>query len=189
MLLDTEARAAYDAMRRARWDDVGQVDRRHSAWRSQAGPVRRAPSRVSEAPRPTEGRRSDRQTVFLLVLVVPLLGALLFYVVDAVQVAGRASRASASDLALAPLSRASAEGAARSAFVLVAGQKPNPQAAASANRAIRSYVDGPPEGEILRSIGRRLVQAAASDDVQAWSQAVSELCVMAGTCQSPAHGH
>ncbi len=189
ILLDPEVRAAYDAARGSRLArSLPPVAR---------PPTRQASVHPTAVPRsvsrePIQSRSSwvaDRQTVLLLTVALPLLGALLFYVADAAQVATHVRAASASDLALAPVSRPSAEGTARTAFVLVAGQPPSARAASAANRVLDNLTDGSPENAILRSIGRRLIESAAAGDERGWSQAVSELCVIGGTCQSPRSRH
>jgi hypothetical protein len=101
--------------------------------------------------------------------------------VEAVQLAGKPARY-ASDLALAPISSASAEGTARNAFARVAGQPISPRTAADANRVILRLTDSSPEAEILRAVGRSLVRAADRGDTDAWNKSVLELCRLAEHC-------
>ncbi len=186
ILLHPETRAAYDA---ARWVRYGSVPQGAAA-PSHASPPPAAPraDRPSgHAPRAVGASRGggpglDRPTLMLLALALPLLLGLLVYVVDAAQVAARPVRPPATDLALGPTSRPNAEGTARAAFAIVAGQAPSRRTASAANQVIRNLVEGSPEAELVRAAGRRLLQAAAASDAEAWQQAVAELCVLAVYC-------
>ncbi len=183
ILLDPPTRAAYDAARRLRREpppqprSVRQVDVPIARPAPAAGPGPRRMAASRAAP-----HHLDRQTIVLLAVVVPLVGALLAYVVDAAQVAARPARLPSADLALAPISRPSPEGTARAAFTLVAGQEPNRRAALAVSQLIQHLPQGSPESESLRAIGRQLQRAAAADDPDAWHRAVADLCRLAGHC-------
>jgi hypothetical protein len=129
-------------------------------------------------------RRSgfDGQTAVLLVLLVPLLSALIMYVVEAVQLASKPVQAASTDLSLVPGGRPTARGTAEAAFLMVHTQPPSKALGQKAFNLIQSRGDGTPEGELLRAVGRRLLQTGATGDVEGWQEAVSELCVLAGHC-------
>jgi DnaJ-like protein len=125
----------------------------------------------------------DRGTGVLLLITIPLLAALLVYVVQAVQVAGRPLRAGPSDLALPQVvARPTARGTAEAAFLIVRGQPPSRLLGQRAYNLVQNRSDGSPEGELLRAAARRLVQAGAASDVQSWEEAVTELCLLADHC-------
>jgi curved DNA-binding protein CbpA len=198
VLLDPHVRSAYDQVRRARF---GPVAGSAGAARPRPAPAGPAAARRVAAGHPGAraaypaartvawsavprrgGRRLDRHSAILLAVVAPLLGALLLYVVDAVEVAGRPTPAPPPDLAFTQRPHARTEGTAQTAFFMVAGQPPNRGLAISANNEIRSALDSTPEGEMLRAVGRRLVQAGTTGDQQAWDSAVLDLCVLAKHC-------
>jgi DnaJ domain len=125
----------------------------------------------------------DRGTGILLMIAMPLLAALLVYVVQAAQVAGRPTRPGPSDLALpSVVGRPTARGVAEAAFLVVNGQPPSRLLGQRAYNIVQNRSDASPEGELLRAAARRLVQAGAAADAQAWDQAVNELCLLADRC-------
>lgn len=188
VLLQPATRAAYDHQRQARF---GARVAAHTTV-ARPGPVQRhVPPTAQYAQRPVawstvpprqSGPRLDRHSAILLAIVAPLLGALILYVVDAVEVAGRPMPTPPPDLAFAQRSRPRSEGTAQTAFYIVAGQPPSRSLALTANNEIRSRVDTSPEAETLRAVGRRLVQAGTTGDEQAWQAAVLDLCLLAHHC-------
>ena len=201
VLLDPHVRAAYDQVRRARFGPaprptVTTVPTRPAAYggavtRPVAGSYGRVapvgytaarPVAWSTVPRRPAGPRLDRHSAILLAVVAPLLGALIMYLVDAVQVAGRPSPTPPPDLAFSERVRPRTQGTAQTAFFMVAGQPPSRGLAVSANNEIRSTIDGTPEGEMLRAVGQRVGQAGTTGDQQAWNSAVLDLCVLAKHC-------
>jgi hypothetical protein len=124
----------------------------------------------------------DRGTGILLLITMPLLAALLVYVVQAAQVAGRPTRPGPADLALGPITRPTPRGTAEAAFLVVHGQPPSRLLGQRAYNIVQNRSDASPEGELLRAAARRLVQAGAAADEQAWEQAVNELCLLADRC-------
>jgi curved DNA-binding protein CbpA len=200
VLLDPHVRAAYDQVRRARFGPAPrpatvQTRPAAAAYGVTSRPVAGSYGRVapvsyhgtgamtwSAVPRRPTGPRLDRHSAILLAVVAPLLGALIMYLVDAMQVAGRPSPAPPPDVAFSERARPKTQGTAQTAFFMVAGQPPNRGLAVSANNEIRSTIDGTPEGELLRAVGQRLVQAGTTGDQQAWDSAVLDLCVLAKHC-------
>lgn len=124
----------------------------------------------------------DRGTGVLLLIAMPLLAALMVYVVQAVQVAGKPLRAGPADLALAPVARPTPRGTAEAAFLIVRGQPPSRLLGQRAYNLVQNRYDGSPEGELLRAAARRLVQAGSASDTESWDQAVAELCLLADHC-------
>jgi hypothetical protein len=124
----------------------------------------------------------DRGTGILLLITMPLLAALLVYVVQAAQVAGRPVRPGPADLALGPITRPTPRGTAEAAFLVVHGQPPSRLLGQRAYNIVQNRSDASPEGELLRATARRLVQAGAAADERAWDQAVNELCLLADRC-------
>jgi curved DNA-binding protein CbpA len=200
VLLDPHVRAAYDQVRRARFGPAprpssvptrpaaaayGVTSRPVAGSYGRVAPVTYSGARTvawSTIPRRPTGPRLDRHSAILLAVVAPLLGALIMYLVDAVQVAGRPPQAPPPDVAFSERARPKTQGTAQTAFFMVAGQPPNRGLAVSANNEIRSTIDGTPEGEMLRAVGQRLVQAGTTGDQQAWDSAVLDLCVLAKHC-------
>jgi hypothetical protein len=130
-----------------------------------------------------QARSFDRGTALLLLVAVPLIAALLVYVVQAVQVAGRPLRAGPADLALAVTgARPTPRGTAEAAFLMVRGQPASRALGQRAYNLVQSRADGSPEGELLRAAARQLVQAGTAADPQAWDDAVVELCLLAARC-------
>jgi hypothetical protein len=128
------------------------------------------------------GGSLDRQTGVLLLLVVPLLAALVVYVVQAVQVSSQPLRPSPADLALVPNGRPTAHGTADAVFLMVHTQPPSRQLARQAMNLISSRTDNSPDAELLRADGRRLYNAAATGDAATWDATVADLCRLAGRC-------
>jgi hypothetical protein len=179
VLLDRDARARYDQQRALR--RVAPVGVPHPARAAPRASYRPPPPRTT--PRPGARRSGlDRTTALLLVIVVPLVGALLLYVVQAVQMAGQPVRSGPSDLALSPGGRPNARGTADVVFVMVRNSGPSRRVALEANNLILSRNDHTPEGELLRAVGRHLLQAGAAGDSAAWQAAVAEACALASHC-------
>lgn len=177
VLLHPPTRAAYDTARGQRHapptPDPTDV------------PVHRVRVVTAHASRAIPRRKSsvvDRSTVLLIALALPLVAALAAYLVDGIQVAARPVAAAPSDLMLAQAAHPTTRGIALEAFAIVGGQPPSRGAGTAANRQIQSLIDPSPEGEMLRDIGRQLVASGANGDRDAWTQAVSELCVLAERC-------
>ena len=204
VLLDSATRASYDqvrASRRAATFRAAAAARAAGAGypaqaHGHATSVRYAPT-AQTVTRPryrvvpaSPGRRTsrvqmDRQTGVLLLLALPLAAALVMYVVQAVQLSAVPLRQPPADLALSPTgptTRLTARGTADAVFLMVHLSGPNRDLANRANNLIVSRRDDSPESELLRADGRRLVRAAASDDVGLWNATVSDLCRLAGRC-------
>jgi curved DNA-binding protein CbpA len=183
VLLDPSTRSAYDASRRARHAVVavagGPVPPRpRPARTAPPSPPPAAPAAAGSA-RP---RWLDPQTAAAFALVFLLGCAVLFYVVEAVQVAARPARTPPADLALAPVTRPDAQAAARAAYSIVKGQPPTRRVGLYVYQLTQGLVDSSPEAEVLRSIGRRLYRAGVEGDAGAWAKAVTDLCALAGQC-------
>jgi DnaJ domain len=184
VLLDAPTRASYDQQRATRRHAVARVAT------AAHPPVRTVPahtpryrqSAVRVGPRPPRRGSLDRGTGVLLLIILPLLGALLLYVFEAVQLAGQPLRALPGDLALSASSRPTTRNTAEAVFYLVHAQPPSTERADAATRVIASRRDGTPEGELLRAAGRQLVQAGRNRDTEAWQEAVAEVCVLANRC-------
>ena len=178
VLLDRETRAIYDRVRALR-HPVARVAVAHTHQAHVVRPsYRYAPPEVI---RPTRRQRLDRTTGVLLVLVLPLLGALLLYVIEAVQMAGQPLRTStAPDPAISSFSRPT--NTADAVWLMVHAYPPSPSLAQQANNLIISRNDQTPEGELLRAVGRHLLQAGRSGDAEGWQAAVAEVCVLASRC-------
>jgi hypothetical protein len=177
VLLDRETRAIYDRVRAVR-HPVARAAVAHAHQAHVVRPsYRYAPPEVI---RPTKRGRLDRTTGVLLVLVVPLLGALLLYVIEAVQMAGQPVRLSPSEPAISSFSRP--RSTADAVWLMVHAYPPSSSLAQQANNLIISRNDQTAEGELLRAVGRHLLQAGRSGDAQAWQAAVAEVCVLASRC-------
>jgi hypothetical protein len=125
----------------------------------------------------------DRQSAILLLAGMIFLGALMFYVVDAVQVAGRPASPSATiDLALAPSTHPNVATAARQIYSIVAGQPPNPHAGRAVYGIADSFRDYSPEAETLRYAASQLYEAGMSYDTAKWQDAIAMLCHLAENC-------
>jgi hypothetical protein len=153
-------------------------DRERPPWPSSA----RAAAYVPVGVVARSHRGFDRGTGLLLLITIPLLAALLVYVVQAAQVAGRPLRPGPADLALGPVTRPTARGTAEAAFLVVHGQPPSRALGQRAYNIVQNRSDASPEGELLRAAARRLLQAGAAADEQAWDEAVTELCLLADRC-------
>jgi hypothetical protein len=212
VLLDPSMRASYDQLRRLLSTRPASVRRvvRPTAAGPATRPVPSTGRAASQSARPTYGqsygrppwptsaraaayvpvgvvarsyRGLDRGTAILLLITMPLLGALLVYVVQAVQVAGRPARAGPADLSLSlAVGRPTARGTAEAAYLIVSGQPPSRLLGQRAYNIVQNRADGSPEGELLRAAARRLVQAGAAADEQSWDEAVTELCLLADRC-------
>jgi curved DNA-binding protein CbpA len=175
VLLDRETRAVYDRVRAIR-QPVARVATAHYQAHVVRPSYRYAPPEVVH---PTRRGRLDRTTGVLLLLVVPLLVALVLYVVEAVQLAGQPVKPSP-ELAISSYSRP--RSTADSVWLMVHAYPPSTSLAQTANNLIVSRNDQTPEGELLRAAGRHLLQAGRSGDAEAWQSAVAEVCVLANRC-------
>ena len=182
VLLDPRTRARYDQLRASRLRPVAAVASVAYAPVQPAHTPTYRRSAVRVGPRPPRRGSLDRGTGVLLLIIVPLLGALLLYVFEAVQLAGQPLRTSPGDLALSAAGRPTARSTAEAVFYLLHGTPPSAERAEAANRMIASRRDGTPEGELLRAVGRDLVQAGRDRDAEAWQEAVTEVCLLAGRC-------
>ena len=189
ILLDREARARYDQQRALRRRRVAPVGVAHAPGvgygpgrpvARSGGPVGTAPGVAAAAATPV-GRRPgnmprssglDRTSGVLLLIILPLLGALMLYVFQAVQLVGQPVRSSPTDLALAPGGRVAPRNTADAVFILVHGEPPSQRLGQSAYNLIRSRTDDSPEGELLRAVGRHFLQAGQAGDAVAWQAAV-----------------
>lgn len=196
VLLSPSTRTAYEAARRARYGSAVALAT-PPAPSVPAAAVARPAGRaagVASVRRPAAARRAtvlggpDRHSAFLLAAVVPLVGALAVYLVQAIQIAGQPARRVSPDLALAPITRASPEAVARSMLAMVQGKPPNRHAGLAAWNASDLLKDASPESSVVRALGRRLYFAGRDGDVGAWSLALADLCRMAGECTTERPG-
>jgi hypothetical protein len=178
VLLDRETRAVYDRLRALRHPSRTAVAHAHAQYANRPH-YRYAPPEVI---RPTRPGRFDRTTGVLLLLVLPMLGALLLYVIEAVQLAGQPARSPAAELALSTSGRPLTRNTADVVWLMVHAYPPSPSLAQQANNLIISRNDQTPEGELLRAVGRHLLQAGRTGDTMAWQAAVAEVCVLASRC-------
>jgi hypothetical protein len=201
VLLDRDARASYDRQRALR-RRVAPVGAAHTAYGGpRPAPGAAAPSGVGagmgprpgagyEAPPRAVGRPTfvpssglDRTSGVLLLIILPLLGALVMYVVQAVQLVGQPPvRPSPADLALSPGGRPSPRNTADAVFLMVHTAPPSPRLGQQAYNLIRSRTDDSPDSELLRAVGRHLLQAGNANDAVAWQAAVAEVCALATRC-------
>jgi len=65
---------------------------------------------------------------------------------------------------------------------MVRSAAPSRRLALDANNLILSRNDQTPEGELLRAVGRHLLQASAASDSVEWHAAVAEVCALASRC-------
>ncbi|MDQ6669737.1 MAG: J domain-containing protein [Chloroflexota bacterium] len=191
VLLDPETRASYDQLRTARRPVVtphvsGPAPRQPTVRYApyEAAHTQRPRYRVVRNSRTHAAARSgfDRQTGMLLVVALPLLAALVMYVLQAVQLSVEPLRAPPPDLALLPASRPPAHAAADVVFGMVHAQPPSRELATRANNLILSRSNSTPESELLRAVGRRLLRSADTGDTEAWDAAVADVCRLAGRC-------
>lgn len=186
VLLHPTTRAAYDAERAAR--QAGNRAPLLGASAVYARPVPTWGSRDSGSSAPPFPQRAaprgwpEGSTILLVAMVVLLGSAIALYVVDAAQVATRPARDPPLSYGLGPITRPTAENAARTAYLIAAPHPPDARIARTANRVLQSLRDGSPEGEVLRAAGTRLVRAADEGDRPAWDEAVQVLCAMSGQC-------
>jgi curved DNA-binding protein CbpA len=186
VLLDSATRATYDRARAARTHAASAprvVYATPPAYVSYAT-VSRPRYRVVRGAHTGAVQRGslDRQTGILLLIVLPLLGALLVYVFQAFELSSQPQRALPSDLVMIPSGRPTAHSTAESAFSMLHAQAPSRDLAASVNNLIGSSYDGTPTSQQLVADGRRLVRSAAAGDEQAWDAAVTDVCRLAGHC-------
>ncbi len=187
VLLHQTSRAAYDAARSQRYGagTHRSANAGRTSYTRQAPIIRPRPATAPPPPPPastSSGGWLDRQTLILLAMAFPFVSALLIYMYDAVQVAAQPPRHATSDLALAPVTRASPQRVAQAAYALVAGRAPNPTAGAAAYNVIRSLVDASPEASWLHAIGYRLYRAGYERNTEAWNEAVHDLCRLSDQC-------
>ena len=177
VLLDRETRATYDRLRALR-RPVARVAAAHPPH------VARHSYRSAHTTVGRHARSSavDRTTGVLLLLVLPLLGALLLYVFQAVQLVGQPVRVVSSDLALSPGGRPNTTSAADVVWQMVHGSPPSADLARRVNNFIGSRRDRTPEGELLVAVGSHLQQAGSANDAAGWQQAVAEVCSLATRC-------
>jgi hypothetical protein len=182
VLLDRDARASYDRQR-ALGQRVAPVRVAHGP-HTPVRPTPRPSHRYAPATagRPTSRASFDRTTGLLLLIIVPLVGALLMYVVEAVQLAGQPLRSSPADLALSMGGRPSVHGTADAVFLMVHRVPPSRRVALDAYNLIYSRNDQTPEAELLRAVARHLLQAGTAGDSAAWQAAVAEVCALATRC-------
>jgi curved DNA-binding protein CbpA len=178
VLLDRDTRATYDRLRALR-HPVARIAANHTAHVVRPS-YRYAPPSVITRP---SGPRLDRTTGVLLILVLPLLGALLLYVFEAVQLAAQPVRpVSAEYTYTGGRDRFTARGTADAVWLMVHAYPPSRSLALQANNLIISRNDQTPEGELLRAAGRHLLQAGTASDAVGWQAAVAEVCVLANRC-------
>jgi curved DNA-binding protein CbpA len=185
VLLDSATRATYDRARAVRTHTVSSqvVYAARPAYVSYAT-VNRPRYRVVRATPTGAVQRGnlDRQTGILLLIVLPLLGALLVYVFQAFELSSQPQRALPSDMVMIPSGRPTADNAAESAFSMLHAQPPSRELARSVNNLIGSSYDGTSASQQLVADGRRLMRSAAAGDEQAWDAAVTDVCRLAGHC-------
>jgi curved DNA-binding protein CbpA len=191
VLLDRDTRAIYDQMRGLQpvqpqiVNDANgaHVTMRYPPYGTGPQPRYRVVSRAATRSVPRSG--FDRGTGILLLVAVPLIAALSFYVVQAVQLSIQPSQAPPSDAVLAPgttANRPTARGAADAVFTMLHAQPPSRELAIRANNFILARSDSSPDSELLRADGRRLVRAATDGDNVAWDAAVTDVCHLAARC-------
>jgi len=184
VLLNPRTRARYDQLRATRVRPLTHV----AAAATSYAPAHPAPtpsyrkSAMRVGPRPPRRGNFDRGTGVLLLIIVPLVGALLLYVFEAVQIAGQPVRPSPGDLALSAVGRPNTRSTADTVFLMLHGKPPSLELAQAANSLILSRRDQTPEGELLRAVGRHLIQAGRARDTEEWDMAVAEVCLLAGRC-------
>lgn len=194
VLLHARVRTDYDASRRARY---GPTTATHPpqvtwTWSAPASPRSQAPTRPRPGPaspvrptiRPKQGNGwLDRWSVGLVLLVVPLVLALAFYVADAVRVSQTPTATAPTTLGLAPLNRPDPKVLACAAYRIAAvSGVPNRKTAQSVTAIVNRTTESSPDADELRSISARLNRAAADDDAHAWNSAVSDFGTLAGHC-------
>jgi curved DNA-binding protein CbpA len=187
VLLDSTTRATYDRARAARTHVAAASAQVAYATRPAYvtyATVGRPRYRVVRATHTGAVQRGslDRQTGILLLIVLPLLGALLVYVFQAFELSSQPQRALPSDLVMIPSGRPTAHNTAESAFSMLHAQPPSRELATSVNNLIGSSYDGTSTSQQLVADGRRLVRSAQAGDEQAWDAAVTDVCRLAGHC-------
>ena len=193
ILLDRETRAIYDQLRGlqpvhppevVQDANGGHVSVRYApAYQYAARPRYRVVSGTGARSVPRSG--FDRGTGILLLVAVPLIAALSFYVFQAVQVSIQPLKAASSDAILAPgttSNRPTARGAADAVYTMLHAQPPSRDLAVRANNFILARSDSSPDSELLRADGRRLIRAATDGDTLAWDAAVQDVCQLASRC-------
>lgn len=195
ILLEPATRAAYDEARQQRGSAAATMAARPRpappvvrgrvgvAAVAQAGPPRPV------TPRPPLSRHTDRASWLMLLVALPFVGAVLWYVAGAVEIAGRPVRAASSDLALSPVSPRNYRNVALAALSMVSGKPANRRDAVAAYNVIDRLNDFSPEGQVLRVLGLQLIEAGTARDEAAWQEALGRLCALADHCQAtPAGG-
>jgi hypothetical protein len=180
ILADPGQRAAYDAARRERYGAGPGVVSAAAAVRPQ--PVPRVGRVAPPSAEPTTGRPSTAFPWPLLLLAIPLLLVVTYYLVDGVQVATRPLPPRNMDLALAPISRPDVQAVARSALTLIGTQPPSRRIGDYVFSQTQALMDISPEASFLKAAGRKLAVAGRDGDAALWAQGVAELCALAGNC-------
>jgi curved DNA-binding protein CbpA len=190
VLLDRDTRATYDHYRGLqpvqpeviRHANRERVTVRYAPYQAAPRPRYRVVSGAAARSIPRAG--FDRGTAILLLVAVPLIAALSFYVFQAVQVSIQPLKAASADAILEPgtSNRPTARGAADAVFMMVHAQPPSRDLAVRANNFILARSDSSPDSELLRADGRRLVRAATDSDTAAWDATVADVCHIAARC-------
>jgi curved DNA-binding protein CbpA len=200
VLLDRDTRAVYDQMRGPRRlyaqpltatinpspskppEAPERITVRYAPYQSTA----RARYRVVSNAATRAHRRAgfDRGTGILLLIAVPLIALLSFYVFQAVQVSIEPLRSASSDAFLTPgqSNRPTTRGAADGVYQMLNAQPPSRELAVRANNFILARSDSTPDSEELRADGRRLLRSAADGDGETWQNTVTHICQLAGRC-------
>ena len=154
---------------------------------SQAGaqPRRRVVS--SRSARAAARPAFDRHTAILFLVAVPLLAALAMYVFQAFEMSGQPLKTPPTDLTLSPGGRAPSRGTAETAFMMLHAQPPSRDLALRVTNFVFQRVDPSPEGELLRQDVRTLRKAADTGDTDAWDEAVTDVCRLAGALLTAPH--
>src|SRR5579884_2744123 len=136
VLLDSATRANYDQVRAARSHGLSApvAYATRPAYVSYAAAARPRYRVVRAAQTGAVQRGSlDRQTGILLLVVLPLLGALLVYVFQAFELSSQPQRALPSDVVMSPTGRTGPHSTAESAFSMLHAQPPSRELATSVN--------------------------------------------------------
>jgi hypothetical protein len=176
VLLDPAIRADYDAARQVRFGQPPVVPR--------PVPVAHTRTAVEEVETvfvpPTRDLPSATFPWPLILVLVPLVLILSFYVIDAIQVSMRPLPPRNTDIALAPITRPDIPAVALSAYTLAANQPPSKRVGDYVYSQTAAVMDVSPESSFLKSAGRRIQRAGATGDAQGWADAVLDLCRLAG---------
>lgn len=111
----------------------------------------------------------DRSTGLVLLIGLPLIAALILYLLDAVHVSVQPLRAAPSDVVLAqmPPQRSTTHSVADAVFLMVHAQPPSRDLATRVNNFILARADSTPESALLQQDGRRLLRSANTGDAAA----------------------